>query len=225
MSAAGRHIFIGDVHGCLDELTALLQTLQPAADDTLVFVGDLVAKGPDSQGVVALAREQGAFCVRGNHDEAVLRFRRAVTSGETLPKLKKGHMLAALSMKEPDWSYLESLPFFLSFDRLGVLVVHAGLRPGIPVEEQTPDDLMNMRTIRPDGSASSKLEDGERWARAWRGPQRVVFGHDAISGLQREAFATGLDTGCVYGGQLTALVLPEDRLISVPARRAYKELQ
>jgi hypothetical protein len=225
MGAAGRHIFIGDVHGCLDELQALLRSVQPDAGDTLVFVGDLVAKGPDSQGVVALARERGAFCVRGNHDEALLRFRRAVTSGETLPKLKKAHMVAALSMTEADWAYLEALPFFLRFDRLGVLVVHAGLLPGVEVEQQSPEHLMNMRAIRPDGSPSPKLEDGQRWARLWRGPERVVFGHDAISGLQREAFATGLDTGCVYGGELTALVLPEDRLVSVPAKRAYKELQ
>jgi hypothetical protein len=226
MSSAGRHIFIGDVHGCLDEFEALLRKLQPGADDRVVLVGDLVAKGPDSQGVVALARERGALCVRGNHDEAVLRYRRAQRGDEPAPaKLKKGHLAAAQSLKEADWVYLEALPLFLRFDALGVLVVHAGLLPGIPIERQSPEDLMTMRAIRPDGSPSPKLPEGERWARVWPGPQRVVFGHDAISGLQREPFATGLDTGCVYGQELTALVLPEDRLVSVRAKRAYQDLR
>jgi predicted phosphodiesterase len=225
MGAAGRHIFIGDVHGCLDELEALLRKLQPGADDRLVLVGDLVAKGPDSQGVVALARERGALGVRGNHDEAVLRYRRAQRSGEPLPKIKKGHLAAARSMQEEDWVYLEALPLFLRFEALDVLVVHAGLLPGTPVERQSPEALMTMRTIRPDGTSSSKLDEGEPWARRWPGPERVVFGHDALSGLQRERFATGLDSGCVYGGALTALVLPEDRLVSVRAKRAYQDLQ
>jgi hypothetical protein len=225
MGSAGRHIFIGDVHGCLDELEALLHQLQPGADDQLVLVGDLVAKGPDSQGVVALARERDALAVRGNHDEAVLRYRRAQQVGAPPPKIKKSHLAAARSLHEEDWAYLEALPLFLRFDALGVLVVHAGLLPGTPVERQSPEALMTMRTIRPDGTPSSKLDEGEPWARRWPGPERVVFGHDAISGLQRERFATGLDSGCVYGGALTALVLPEDRLVSVRAKRPYQDLQ
>jgi predicted phosphodiesterase len=220
---SGRHIFIGDVHGCLDELEALLHKLHVAADDQLVLVGDLVAKGPDSQGVVQLARERRALCVRGNHDEGVLRCRRAQEPGVEPPKLKKGHVTVAKSLREDDWAYMEALPLFLRFEALGVLVVHAGLVPGTPVERQSPENLMTMRTIRPDGSASSKLDEGEPWARSWFGPEHVVFGHDAVSGLQRHPFATGLDTGCVYGGALSALIFPERRLESVAARRAYQE--
>lgn len=220
----GRHIFIGDVHGCLDELRSLLGKLSLRDDDKLVLVGDLVAKGPDSAGVVAYARELGALSVRGNHDEAVLRYRRAMRENKEPPKLKKGHVEVAKSLDELAFSYLESLPLWLQLPQHGLLVVHAGLVPGVPLERQEPDTLMNLRSIRSDGSGSSKMDEGRPWASLWRGPEHVVFGHDAVSGLQRRPFATGLDTGCVYGRELTALVLPENKLVSVPAKRAYKEI-
>lgn len=219
-----RHIFIGDVHGCLDELRLLLRKVAPRPEDRLVLVGDLVAKGPDSAGVVALARELSALCVRGNHDEAVLRYRRAQLQNQEPPRLKKGHVEVARSLNERDWAYLEALPLWLTFPQYRALVVHAGLVPGLPLELQEPDTLMNIRSIRADGSASSRKDEGRPWASVWQGPEQVIFGHDAVSGLQRRSFATGLDTGCVYGRELTALVLPENTLVSVPAKRAYKEI-
>jgi hypothetical protein len=223
-SSTQRHIFVGDVHGCLDELELLLKQLRVGGDDVLVLVGDLVAKGPDSQGVVACARERGALGVRGNHDERVLRYLRALQRNEPPPRTKAPHVAVAESLRSEDVAYLEALPLWLRFAALDTLVVHAGLVPGVPLERQEPDHLMTMRTILPDGRASSALGWGELWATRWRGPEHVVFGHDAMTGLQQHAFATGLDTGCVYGGSLSALLLPERRIVSVAAKRAYQEL-
>ena len=79
---------------------------------------------------------------------------------------------------------------------------------------------ITLRSIRDDGEPTKKLK-GRPWASLWTGPERIVFGHDAIRGLQQYPLATGLDTGCVYGGKLTGLILPERRLVSVNARRAY----
>jgi hypothetical protein len=225
MGANVQYILVGDVHGCVDELELLLKQLRLGHDQRLVFVGDLVAKGPDSQGVVAAARESSALGVRGNHDEAVLRYLRALASDQPRPKAKAGHMEVAKLLHPEDWHYLEALPTWLRLPELNTLVVHAGMVPGVPIEAQTAENLLTMRTIRADGTASSKLHEGQRWAELWRGPEQVVFGHDALSGLQRQPFATGLDTGCVYGGALTALVLPENRFITVPAKRAYQELR
>jgi diadenosine tetraphosphatase ApaH/serine/threonine PP2A family protein phosphatase len=224
-SVAVRHVFIGDVHGCLDELEALVRKVRVGPADRVVFVGDLVAKGPDSAGVVAYARELKALCVRGNHDEAVLRIRRARKGNGDLSRAKRTHLRVAETLCEVDWRWLEALPLFLRFPEFGSIVVHAGMVPGKPATAQRPEDLMTMRTMRPDGHASPRLEDGVLWAKQYQGPERVIFGHDAISGFQREPFALGLDTGCVYGRTLTALVLPSNELISVQAKRAYREIE
>lgn len=222
---AQRTIVIGDVHGCPDELNDLLHKCRASAEDRVVLVGDLVAKGPDSAAVVRMARERSLLAVRGNHDEAVLRHRRALKAHTPLPKLKPDHERVVATLGESDWLYLEAVPLWLRFAELSALVVHAGIVPGKPLEAQREEDLMQMRTLKRDGSGSKNLEDGELWALRYQGPEHVVFGHNAVSGLQRHPFATGLDTGCVYGRELTALVLPEHRLVSVPARRTYKELK
>lgn len=224
-------LVIGDVHGCREELEALLATAEWSPAKPLVFAGDLVAKGPDSPGVVALAREWGARAVLGNHDAHVLRAR-DVRAGKRPPgdrPLKPEHRRVLESLSPEDFAYLDSLPLYLRLgpERPGdpdTLVVHAGFVPGVPFDEQRPEDLMNLRSIRDDGTPSKKL-DGRPWASVWSGPERVIFGHDAVRGLQLYPFATGLDTGCVYGKQLTGIILPERRLVSVPARRVYVPIE
>jgi predicted phosphodiesterase len=223
MLSVQRIVFIGDVHGCLDELQLLLKKLAVTPTDRLIFVGDLVAKGPDSQGVLALVRELRASSVLGNHDDALLRYRRAQVTGQEA-KLKPGHVAVARSLHDEDWLLLESLPLYLRVPEHNVAVVHAGVVPNKPLEAQAREDLLAMRTLRPDGTASTRMDEGDLWVTHYRGPEHVVFGHNAISGLQRSNFASGLDTGCVYGRALTALVLPENTLVSVAAKRAYKEI-
>lgn len=215
-----RTILIGDVHGCLDELEELLRLLGVVASDRVVLVGDLVAKGPDSVGVVRLVRERGFLAVRGNHDEHLLRWRLPDEGGRRLHAL---HRRVAEALDEEDWASLEALPLHLRLPDLGLLVVHAGLVPGVPLEAQAREHLLNLRSITADGRPSKRVDDGVPWATKWRGPEHVVFGHDAVRGLQQHPHATGLDTGCVYGRSLTALVLPENRLVQVPARRAWCE--
>ena len=202
-----RTLVIGDVHGCLDELRALVEQAGVTADDEVVFVGDLVSKGPDSAGVIAWARERGAAAVMGNHDEHVLKAR----AGD--PAAKGAAWVAAR-------------PLWLHLDVAGKphVVVHAGLVAGIPVAKQTREHLLTMRSIATDGRPSKRVE-GVPWGALWAGPEHAVFGHDAVRGLQQHALATGLDTGCVYGRELTGLLLPEHRLIAVPARRAYAPMK
>ncbi|MEM7435855.1 MAG: metallophosphoesterase [Myxococcota bacterium] len=218
-----RTFIIGDVHGCLEELDDLLEEADWAPGDGLVFVGDLVAKGPDSLGVVRRVRELGARAVRGNHDQHCLRWWEARQRGEEPPELRDTHQEVADSLEEADWRWLESLPLWLLLDEHEALVVHAGLLPDLPLEDQDPYDLMNMRSILEDGTGSRSYEEGQPWAERWPGPRLAVFGHDAVRGLQRHPHAFGLDTGCVYGGWLTGLWLPDRDLVSVPARATWAE--
>ena len=231
-----RTILVGDVHGCLDELKSLLQACGfDASTDHVVLVGDLVNKGPHSAETVAYARESGFACVRGNHDDAALFAHEARSeagargSDSKYSELKYAWVDA---LGEADLAFLRELPHTLRLEREEVLVVHAGVVPGVPLAEQRAEDMTTMRNlVRADGGgwwAAASASAGVAWAEEWRpeptvvaGVRHVVFGHDAKRRLQRHEHATGLDTGCCYGGELTALVLPEWRLVAVDAGREY----
>jgi hypothetical protein len=200
----------------------LLRKCGHSSQDRVVLAGDLVAKGPDSQAVVQFARENGILAVLGNHDAFALAHRHEAGKVDRA----QGRRSYLGKLLPEDWTYLEALPLFL---RLGqakpsgpeVVVVHAGAVSGIPFEEQKRDHLLSLRSIDDTGSPTSRLLVHFPWSAKWRGPESLVFGHDAVRGLQQTALATGLDTGCVYGRALTALVLPKGELVQVPALRRY----
>ena len=226
-----RTIIVGDVHGCRSELEGLLDRVAFTSGDRLVFVGDLVARGPDSLGVLDVARRTGAIVVRGNHEQKLLDWRRARKEwmhGEAAakPPIGKMHRDIARSLRPVDWTLLETSPLFLDLPEHGARVVHAGLVPGIAFEEQSPQTLMRIRTVRVPGTKKRGRTRAKPmnvlWGATYDGPPQVVFGHNAAPGLQLHRWATGLDTGCVYGGCLTAMVLASGQRIPrvVAARRA-----
>lgn len=227
----GRSIFIGDVHGCARELAELLELLGPTTSDTVCFVGDLVARGPDTPGVLRLFREIGGKGVVGNHEARILEARAARLRGEAGPQLGASHEHVLRELDDGDFALLSALPLYLDLKAQDVRVVHAGVVPGIPLREQDAWTLTHIRSVAEDGRPSA-APGHESWAASYRERPHVVFGHDARRGLQLHAAATGLDTACVYGGSLTALVLtgdepmpfPNERrelLVSVRAKDAY----
>ena len=256
-ASENRLIIIGDVHGCYDELMALLSDCQyEPAKDHLIFTGDLVAKGPSSSAVVDLAISANASCVRGNHEDRVLLAHRDMStdpldSGEVSNKNKnattkpKGpapglgsetaeqpldeesfahgsltDRLLARQLTKRQLEWLGECPIILSLgpiDNLGdVSVVHAGLVPGILLSHQDPMGVMSMRTIDLETHVPSSKKKGVAWWMLWNVYQSslpmtarstVVYGHDSKRGLNVKQFSTGLDSGCVKGGKLSALVV------------------
>jgi serine/threonine protein phosphatase 1 len=172
---------VGDVHGCRDTLDRLLERLAPTADDLVVFVGDLVRKGPDSKGVLDLVRANSNFhSVRGNNEQKFIDGRKSLDS-----------------LTDDDVDYLESLPVLISWD--DVVVVHGGIDHRKPFDEHTLTELLNNRSLVPDASYERPY-----WFETRREGPRVFFGHTVLATPFESEYAVGLDTGCVYGGQLTA---------------------
>ena len=211
---SGRTAVIGDIHGCFDELRELIDRVAPGAEDRVVCVGDLVVKGEKSREVLDLLMTDARISsVLGNHDRALLRYWR----GDQV-KLKKEQEEARteLQVNQAGYAaYLGQLP--LMIDLGSHLVVHAGVRPGVALDEQSVEDLTELRTLGEDRTS----REGTPWYDVYKGEKTVLFGHWPAREPRRAPHAIGLDTGCVYGHRLTAYVIETGELVSVPARRAY----
>lgn len=222
-----RTLIVGDVHGCTGELETLLEHVAFVEEtDRLVLVGDLVARGPDSHGTLALARRLGARVVRGNHENKLLTWR------HRHEPLGPEHARVAQALSEEEWAQLAGMPLWIDLPEHGVRVVHAGVLDGTAPEETPPEALLKMRTIDERGRWSDEPDAGALWGKRYAGPPHVVFGHNARPDPQVHPWATGIDTGCVYGGKLTAVILEQYEsmprgdqvralLRSVPAMRRY----
>jgi hypothetical protein len=227
-----RTLFIGDVHSCADELSDLVDRAALVSGDRVVFTGDLLSRGPKPHEVLKLYRELGARAAVGNHEQRLLDANRARARGEKGPRLGPSHHAIVEQLSPEDWQLLEALPLLVDVPDHGVIVAHAGIDPSVPLSAQDAWVVTHVRSIDAQGKPSEKW--GEPWGARYTGPSHIVFGHNARKSPQLHPFATGLDTGCVYGGRLTAMILPEntppppardrgDCLISVPARAAYSD--
>jgi hypothetical protein len=205
---------VGDIHGCYDELVALLRKAELQKDDRVVCVGDLITKGPKNKEVLELFMTDGRFSsVIGNHDLAL----RRCWNGEDVelkPAQKEAHRELKVE-KDAYCSFLNRLPFVI--DLGSHLVVHAGLRPNVELHSQTTGDLTKLRTIGGDRESY----DGTPWYDLYEGEKIVLFGHWPAAEPRRGPRAIGLDTGCVYGYNLTAYIIETDEFVSVKAARAY----
>lgn len=233
-----RRVFIGDVQGCRVELERLLETLRfDPVSDRLLPVGDLVNRGPDSLGCLRLLKSLGAESVLGNHDLHLL----ATAAGKRAhgPRDTLAEVLGAPDRDEL-LAWLASQPFLRVFDDL--YLVHAALHPGwrdperilagIDPRAPSAEALFAVRTRMCDGRGNVP-EQEELLPRApfapwfdWydaarHGARRVVFGHWSMLGLVRTPHVIGLDTGCVWGRELSAWIAEEDRIVQVRAARAY----
>lgn len=211
-----RTIVVGDIHGCFDELTELLEKAEVGENDRVVSVGDLVAKGPKSREVLELFMTDPRFStVMGNHDLAL----RRRWNGEDvdLKSAQKETHKELKGEKEAYLHFLNRVPFIIDLDTH--LVVHAGLRPNVALYSQTTGDMTRLRTLGPDRES----DEGTPWYHVYYEDKIVLFGHWPAPEPRRGKKAIGLDTGCVYGSTLTAYIIETDEFVSVKAKRVYDE--
>jgi protein phosphatase len=233
---------IGDVHGCLDECLQLLRMLgytvagsREAPEVTApegrraIFIGDLVDRGPDSPGVLRLAMAMTAngtaLCVPGNHDVKLMKKLRGrdvkVSHGlaETLQQLETEP--EEFRRAAADWVY--SLVSHLMLDDGKLVVAHAGMK-----EKLQGRASALVRDFALYGETTGETDEyglpvRYDWASDYRGQAMVVYGHTPVPEAEWVNRTLCVDTGCVFGGKLTALRYPERELVSVPAARTYYE--
>ncbi len=227
-----RTIIVGDLHGCADELLQLLDLVKfKPGKDRLISVGDIVDRGPKIHECFDIFREYKGYAVLGNHEEPFLKWRAFEKQEEwagahnpiDLSKREdqKGTMKA---LTEADWQFMETMPLFFRLPEFkhNPLVVHAGLFPGKYNRPEVMDPFSIIRMIRIDPKKGETLPfsatGGEDWWEEYDkrpGPHHVIYGHSTTKEVRRKKNSTGLDTGGVYGGKLSALILPSWEIVSV----------
>jgi protein phosphatase len=229
---------IGDVHGCRAELDALLGELgyrvdgdavTPPPGRRAVFVGDLVDRGPDTPGVLRLVMgmvESGsALCVPGNHDAKLVRKLRGrdvqLTHGlaETMAQLEP----LGGEFAERVRAFLDGLVSHMVLHDGELVVAHAGMREAMQGRASG-----RVRDFALFGETTGETDEfglpvRSRWAADYRGRALVAYGHTPVPEPEWLNNTVNLDTGCVFGGRLTALRWPERELVSVPAAATYYE--
>ncbi len=217
---------IGDVHGCAWELEMLLDRLGYRGSSAppgrqAIFLGDLVDRGPAcpevAERVMGLVARGQARCLRGNHEHQLLehlagRFPLAFGLEETVEQFARRSPGKLLEFAR----FAEGLPLQLELDPGALWVAHAGL-PERWQGSAAPEARQFALYGTPRGTR--RVE----WAAEYRGSARVVYGHTPARDLRWVGLTLCLDTGCVYGGALSALRYPEGELVSIPARRRYYE--
>ncbi|WP_408010735.1 bis(5'-nucleosyl)-tetraphosphatase PrpE [Pseudalkalibacillus sp. A8] len=234
---------IGDIHGCYSELIQLIDELGYRKDENgnhlppdnrqLVFLGDLTDRGPDSIKVIRLVYRfvmQGiALYSPGNHCDKLYRYflgrdvqirhglETTVAEFKVLPQSEKAEISSMFK------ELFEEAPLYLQLDDTKLIVAHAGIK-----EDFIGHTHKRVRTFVLYGDITGERHDNgmpvrRDWAQSYKGQRIIVYGHTPVSKPRRIGNTINIDTGCVFGGSLTAYRYPEDQTVSVPSGMPYVE--
>lgn len=215
----GRLLAIGDVHGCYEELSDLLTVLNPTPDDKILFLGDIINRGPDSHRCLEIARTLRASSLLGNHEFRLLRYR-LTRDASILRDIDK----ATLKQLQPeDWEYMSQMTLYHYEEQYNTIFVHGGFLPDRPWRSQPASIVTNIQVVgaTPEQIRRSSAPNAPFWATQWKGPHFVVYGHSPCLEVIRHSHSLGIDTACAAGGKLTAYVLPDKQIVQVQAKKVY----
>ena len=245
-----RKIIIGDIHGCIDELKALINQLELNPNDRLFFIGDLINKGPDSVGVVqylyALSKTYSISLILGNHEEKFLRYmQHKQTNSKALATMKitPDFELLAQNLKTDEIDFLKQSYYTFNIKEQNILLLHGGITGNCILNLSTNyqyqthtskqfkglDLITKTRHLDISGKFVSLGQENEHtqfWAETYDGKYgKVIFGHNTFMQSMPKYFqnAIGIDMGCVYGQHLLALIISNNKIeyISIPAKNKY----
>lgn len=208
----GRLIAYDDIHGCFDEFTKLRNIINPTQEDTEVCVGDIVTKGRHSVKTLRYIKNNNILSVLGNHEDKIIRYLKHNSSQKHNPIiLDEDEQNIVNELAGEDCAYLKSLPLFLRFG--GIVIVHGGIQNNTNLDNLTNHDkqrLLRLRYLDQSGnfiSLGKETKDSVFWADAYDGRHGfVIYGHQWFKEPRINTFSIGIDTGCVYGNKLSAVI-------------------
>jgi bis(5'-nucleosyl)-tetraphosphatase (symmetrical) len=213
---ASRIIVYGDIHGCLDEFKQLRKKLKIQPEDVEISVGDFLNKGPYSLKTLRYLIKHEIASVMGNNEAKIIKlYHKYQKRGEEyFQTLRKSDKKTLLELEPKDIAYLESLPYYIKIDKL--TIVHGGITNEMKLSDKLNDkDKKLITQLRYFNKAHEPIpyEDFEHretfWSEEYDGHEGfIVFGHHPFEKVKIEKYAIGIDTGCVYGGRLTAISFP-----------------
>jgi len=205
-------IVYGDIHGCYDEFISLRNKINPHTNDIEICVGDLLTKGYDSIKTLDFVIANGIKSVLGNHEDKILRYLKHDKLLKQNPiKLDNDEHSIINNLTNQHISYLTQLPLFLQY--YNITIVHGGIHNNMDLNnllKREKEQVLRMRYLDQDEKYLALGKEDENsifWADIYNGNQGfVVYGHNWTNEVKRSKYAIGIDTGCVYGNKLTAVV-------------------
>jgi len=224
---------IGDLHSCLEEFNELLDLIDYKSSDVrIILVGDLYDRGPFHTETVRRCKELNLECVSGNHEQKFLKWLKNKGSrSDVYSKLSHYDQFS-----DDDINYMMQMPLYIKIPELNTVVVHAGVRQGVSLENQSVDDLcytrflddknnfLSLRKIKKIGSLEAAK--GHFWTDHGPWDYNIIYGHQVWDEPRIDVFengtkAIGIDCGAVFGGKLVSYCIETGEFISVKAKKIY----
>lgn len=210
-----RLIIYGDIHGCLDEFSELRKMLEISKEDEEVCVGDVISKGYNSLGVLDFLMQYDIKSVLGNHEDKFIRYFEHEKNEKTNPvKLTKDEKSILENLEDRHIKYLQKMPLFLRYGN--ITIIHGGIKNDTDlndISKRLKQQIIRLRYLDSEGNFVSIGKNDESsifWSDAYDGHEGfVIFGHQHFWNIKQSKYAVGIDTGCVYGNKLSAVIFPD----------------